>query len=91
VPRPGAAVLLEIMLENSALCYSSAMTEKHVLERAFEIAKSGTCSRVHDLRQVLKLDGSARSEIEGHTQGASIKRQLLGLIEASRNSMDRPA
>ena len=52
------------------------------LERAFQLAKSGDCSSVADLKTRLRSEGYATTDIVG----GSIRKQLSALIEAARNS-----
>jgi len=49
-------------------------------ERAFELAKSGICLSVEDLKRRLRLEGHATTQIVG----GSINKQLGTLIEAAR-------
>ena len=57
------------------------------LERAFELAKSGSCSTVSDIVRRLKQEGYAVTQVEGRT----LKRQLEGLIrQAAEVQRDQP-
>jgi hypothetical protein len=49
-------------------------------ERALELAKSGICLSVEDLKRRLRLEGYATTQIVG----GSINKQLGTLIEAAR-------
>jgi hypothetical protein len=49
------------------------------LERAFELAKSGECTSVADLRKRLKAEGYSQQKIVGR----SLFRQLEALIKAA--------
>ena len=49
-------------------------------ERAFELAKSGICLSVEDLKRRLRLEGYATTQVVG----GSINKQLRALIEAAR-------
>jgi hypothetical protein len=52
------------------------------LERAFELARSGECATVADIRVRLKRE---RFEaVEAHLQGQSIQRQLRRLCDEAR-------
>lgn len=52
------------------------------LERAFELARSGQCATVADIRLHLKRE---RFEaVEAHLQGQSIQRQLRRLCDEAR-------
>jgi hypothetical protein len=50
------------------------------VERAFQLAKSGVCLSVADLKKQLRLEGYATTQIVGRT----ISKQLRALIEAAR-------
>ena len=52
------------------------------VERAFQLAKSGVCFSVDDLKKRLGSEGYATTDIVG----GSIRKQLSALIEAARNS-----
>ena len=55
----------------------SAMDNKRTaLERAFDLAKSGACTSVTDLKHCLKLEGHSMASIEG----PSLHKQLRELI-----------
>ena len=49
------------------------------LERAFELAKSGTCASVSEIKQRLKSEGHSVDQITG----AALKKQLKALIQAA--------
>lgn len=55
------------------------MAQQGTVERAFELAKSGACHNVSDIRRQLKLEGY--SSYEEHLAGVSIKKQLLALMK----------
>ncbi len=50
------------------------------MERAFELAKSGACTSVDDIKRCLRLEGFAISQIVG----SSLARQLRALIAEAR-------
>jgi hypothetical protein len=52
------------------------------LERAFQMARSGVCTSVPDLRQRLKAEGYGTTQITGRT----LSRQLEALIKAARET-----
>ncbi len=54
------------------------------LERAFQLAKSGNCTSVPDLRQRLKQEGYSLQTIVGRT----LSRQLEALIKAAATKND---
>ncbi len=54
------------------------------VERAFELARSGACASVNDLRQRLRREGY--DAVHLHLHGASINRQLVELIHAAKDS-----
>jgi hypothetical protein len=53
-----------------------------MLERAFELARSGTYSRLEDIRLQLKREGYADFQL----YGASLRKQLRALIVEARKS-----
>ncbi len=55
------------------------MPQGGTVERAFELARSGACRTVGDIRQQLKQEGY--SGYEEHLAGVSIKKQLLALMK----------
>lgn len=54
----------------------------HILERAFELAKSGHCATIDDIRRRLKAESYA--QVDAHLSGATVRRQLLGLCKEAR-------
>ena len=52
------------------------------IERAYELARSGTCESVNDIRAQLKREG--HDAVEGHLSGPTIGRQLRTLCRESR-------
>jgi hypothetical protein len=52
------------------------------LERAFELAKSGQCATVEEIKKKLKAEGFVASQIEGRT----LIKQLRDLIEAAKQA-----
>jgi hypothetical protein len=51
------------------------------LERAFELAKSGQCATVEEIRKKLKAEGLWDSQIVGK----ALSKQLRELIEAAKS------
>jgi hypothetical protein len=56
-------------------------TQPTSLERAFELAKSGQCATVEEIKKKLKAEGFWADQIVGKT----LIKQLRGLIEAAKN------
>jgi hypothetical protein len=52
------------------------------LERAFALARSGTCANVGEVRLALKRERF--DQVEAHLSGASISRQLRALCEEAQ-------
>jgi len=52
------------------------------LERAFVLARSGTCAGVNDIRVALKREGF--DQVEAHLAGHAIAKQLRALCEAAQ-------
>ena len=57
------------------------MNETSIVRRAFELARSGSCRSVADIRAKLKAEGYW--SVTEHLDGQSIQRQLRCLINAS--------
>jgi hypothetical protein len=51
------------------------------LERAFQLAKSGKVSNLHDIRKSLKQEGYDANVVQ---DGASLRTQLRNLIKAAQ-------
>jgi hypothetical protein len=51
------------------------------LERAFELAGSGSCRTISDLEKQLKREGF--SQVAAHLSGLSIRKQLRNILAAS--------
>ncbi len=52
------------------------------LERAFALARSGSCAGLIDIRRTLKREGYV--QVEGHLAGPSVGRQLRNLCLDAR-------
>lgn len=59
-----------------------------LLERAFELARTGNCRTVDELRSELKREGFDNNTILSNIAGPSIRKQLAALIAARP---DQPA
>lgn len=53
---------------------------KTALERAFELAASGACRTVADIRHRVKLEGYPQQQIEGR----ALSKQLASIIDRAR-------
>lgn len=58
------------------------MTTPTTVERAFELARSGSCASVQDIRRRLKSEG--HDQVEAHLAGPSLGKQLRRLCEDAR-------
>ncbi|MFL6749288.1 MAG: hypothetical protein ACJ8E6_11475 [Sphingomicrobium sp.] len=58
----------------------------HTLERAFELAQSGECGTIDDIRRKLKAE--SYSQVDAHLAGATVRRQLLDLCKTARAGRD---
>ena len=65
------------------------MNDVTTLERAFALARSGTCANIDEIRLTLKRERF--DQIDAHLAGHSIKRQLRALCEAARASESEDA
>ena len=52
-----------------------------ILERAFELARSGQCRHLSEIHHQLKLEGF--TQIQAHLDGPTIKIQLKKLMDAA--------
>jgi hypothetical protein len=52
------------------------------IERAMDLARSGKCFTVEDIRRALKRDGA--DGIEQHLAGAAIRKQFKALMAAAK-------
>ena len=64
--------------------YRGRMTAQTTLERAFELARSGSCASVNDIRRQLKAE--RYDQVEAHLSGSSISRQLRALCAEARGA-----
>jgi hypothetical protein len=65
------------------------MTDVRVLERAFQIARSGAVGGVPHLRKLLQREGFTYIEISADLSGSAVQRQLRDAIIAAKGQ--RPA
>jgi hypothetical protein len=56
------------------------LTERTPLERAFELARSGDCNLVSDIRRRLREEGYSDAQVDG----PSLVRQLRQLLLAAK-------
>ena len=54
------------------------------VERAFQLARSGTCNTIDDIRRQLAREQC--TNVEAHLAGSSIRRQLVQEIAIKRNA-----
>lgn len=59
------------------------MNEVHIVERAFQLARSGLCATQRDVERALHIEGYPLSDVRGHLAGASLQKQLGALMIAS--------
>jgi hypothetical protein len=60
------------------------MTTLTTVERAFELARSGSCASVQDIRRQLKSEG--HDQVEAHLAGPSLGKQLRRHCEDARKA-----
>lgn len=63
------------------------MDRQTTLERAFELAQTGACRTVGEIRSQLKKE--QLESVDAHLSGHSIQRQLRGLLAARRPDDDQ--
>lgn len=56
------------------------------LERAFQLAKSGGCRSVSDIKKRLQAEGYAVSQVEG----SALRKQLMAIIKEATASPPEP-
>jgi hypothetical protein len=59
-----------------------AMTAPTTIERAFALARSGTCATVDEIRQALKRERF--DQVDAHLAGPALSRQLRALCDEAR-------
>jgi hypothetical protein len=59
------------------------------VERAFELARSGSCGTVDDIRRALTAEHYP--SIQAHLAGPSIRRELLALCKVAKTANDPKA
>lgn len=64
--------------------HMTRMQSPSTLERAFALARSGTCSSLDEIRRTLKRE--RYDQVEAHLAGSSIGKQLRALCEEARRS-----
>ena len=70
-------------LQNLALlAWCRSMNRPSIIERAFQLAKSGQCADLKDIRARLKKEGY--ESVVAYIQGAALRNQLRGMIAAAR-------
>ena len=52
------------------------------VERAFDLARSGTCQSVEDVRKKLEAEGSPN--VRGHLASGTLRKQLKAAIKSVR-------
>ena len=62
--------------------HKGGMTIPTTLERAFDLARSGDCATVNDIRTRLKAERF--DQVDAHLAGPAIARQLRLLCEEAR-------
>ena len=73
LPHGGASAAFRISERETQL------NTTRVLERAFELARSGRCPNLDDLRRRLQQEGY--HGVEEHLRGTTLRRQLRALIQ----------
>jgi hypothetical protein len=61
------------------------MPQKPILERAFELARSGDFDRVKDLEKALSAEGYARGD--PHIHSPSVRLQLRRICQGARSRL----
>ena len=61
-----------------------------LIERAYELAKSGSCTNVQHIRRQLSRDGYSASEIQAHLEGRTLRRELIQHCKDSARTVSLP-
>ena len=64
--------------------HNGGMRTPTTLERAFDLARSGECATVNDIRMRLKAERF--DQVDAHLAGPAIARQLRSLCEKARDA-----
>jgi hypothetical protein len=59
----------------------AAPRQLSTVERAYELARSGSCRTIEDIRR--RLTAERYDSVQAHLSGASIKRDLIALCKAA--------
>ena len=59
-----------------------------IVERAYQLAKSGACENLHDIRGRLRKEGY--SSVEQHLSAPMLSRTLRGICATARNNPAEP-
>ena len=77
--RETVRVAVETMLERTMT--DEPPRQLSTVERAYQLARSGTCRNVEDIRR--RLTSERYESVQAHLSGVSIKRDLLALCKAA--------
>ncbi len=61
-----------------------------LVERAYELARSGAYKDKRTLMRELKREGYSQLDIEAHLQGRQLSREIMALIKAAESRTHRP-
>ena len=64
------------------------MTQQTTIERAFEIARSGKCASVNEIRQQLRAERF--DQVDAYLAGPQLSRQLRDLCQQARRTDESP-
>ena len=53
--------------------------DRNIIQRAFELARSGNCRSLRDIQQKLKAE--RYEAVEAHLSGSTIRKQLLAVLK----------
>lgn len=65
------------------------MNKPTVIERAFDVARSGRCKSIDEVRAILSREG--HFNVDAHLSGGVLRKQLNALIRAPRQVRAEPA
>lgn len=70
---------------------TAMMNSTPIIERAFELARSGGVGSLRRLEAALKQEGYTVAEIGGHLSGRALQTQLTAAIRAAETHRDEGA
>ncbi|HUO11122.1 MAG TPA: hypothetical protein VMU37_00045 [Caulobacteraceae bacterium] len=64
------------------------MVRPSIIERAYELARSGACRGSNDVRQALRAEDYTNSDVNLHIRGPSLVRTLNRICRQARSARE---